>query len=202
MSATDTVELFFDLGSPWSYIASTQIDGFSERTGVTIKWRPFLLGGVFKATNNKSPFLDPVLNKLKHQREDMSAWLDHYGIPLNFPTHFPPNTLLAMRGAVAAERLGALVPYLRAGYEAFFVKDENISDPEVVMKIGARAGLDAAAFENLLTDPEVKALLKRNTEEAVERGAFGAPTLFWNGRMFFGNDRLALLEAFITRSRG
>ncbi len=201
MSAADTIEFFFDLGSPWSYIASTQIEGLAERTGVAIKWRPFLLGGVFKATNNKSPFLDPVSNKLEHQREDLGAWVEHYGIPFNFPSHFPPNTLLAMRGAVAAERLGALVPYLRAGYEAFFVKDENISDPEIVMKIGARAGLDAAPFEKLLTDPEVKELLKRNTEEAVGRGAFGTPTFFWNGRMFFGNDRLALLEAFIKRFR-
>lgn len=195
------VEFFFDLGSPWSYVASTQLDGLAERTGVEVRWRPFLLGGVFKATNNKSPFLEPVWNKLNHQRDDMKAWIAHYGIPFNFPSNFPPNTLVAMRGAVVADSLGRLVPYARAAYRAFFVDDENLSDPEVVVKIAARAGLDTGAFRRGLSDPQVKDALRRNTEEAVERGAFGSPTFFWNGRMFFGNDRLALLEAFIEREK-
>lgn len=196
------VEFFFDLGSPWSYIASTQLEGLTGRTGVPVRWRPFLLGGVFKATNNRSPFLEPVWNKLNHQRDDMRAWIAHYEIPFNFPSNFPPNTLVAMRGAVIADEAGRLVPYARTAYHAFFVDDANLSDPEVVLKIAGRAGLDPIAFEKRLAEPAVKEVLRRNTDEAVERGAFGSPTFFWNGRMFFGNDRLALLEAFIARERG
>ncbi len=201
MEKPDQVEFFFDLGSPWTYVASTQLDGLCERTGVEIRWRPFLLGGVFKATNNKSPFLEPVWNKLNHQREDMKAWIAHYGIPFNFPSNFPPNTLLAMRGAVVADTFGRIVPYARAANRAFFVNDEDLSDPETVMKIAERAGLDRGDFEKRLAATEVKEALRRNTDEAVERGAFGSPTFFWNGHMFFGNDRLALLEAFIHRAK-
>ena len=154
---------------------------------------------MFKATNNKSPFLEPVHNKLNHQRADMEAWIEFYGIPFRFPSSFPPNTLTVMRGAVAAEKMGRLVAYARAGFKAFFVDDENISDPDVVIELARRSELDRGAFEKLLSDLEVKEILKQNTEEAVARGAFGAPTFFWNGRMFFGNDRLALLEALYLR---
>lgn len=199
MSGSEIIEFFFDLGSPWTYVVSTQIEGFSKRTGATVRWRPFLLGGVFKATNNKSPFLEPVHNKLKHQRADMETWIEFYGIPFRFPSSFPPNTLTAMRGAVAAEKMGRLVPYARAGFNAFFVDDENISDPDVVIELAERSGLETGVFKRLLSDLEVKEILKQNTEEAVARGAFGAPTFFWNGRMFFGNDRLALLEALYLR---
>jgi 2-hydroxychromene-2-carboxylate isomerase len=199
MSEAGTVEFFFDLGSPWTYVASTQIDGVAARTGALIQWRPFLLGGVFKATGNRSPFLEPVPSKLNYQRADMAAWIEHTGIPFNFPSRFPPNTLLAMRGAVAADRFGRLVPYARAGFRAYFVDDEDISEEAVVLRLAERAGVDADDFRKLLSDPGVKETLKRNSEEAVARGAFGAPTFFWGGRMFFGNDRLALLEAFIRR---
>jgi 2-hydroxychromene-2-carboxylate isomerase len=199
MKEPETIEFFFDLGSPWTYVASTQIDGLAARTGAVIRWRPFLLGGVFKATSNKSPFLEPVQNKLDHQRADMAAWIEHYGIPFNFPSRFPPDTLRAMRGAVAAEKFGRLVSYARAGFRAYFVDGEDISEEAVVMRLASRAGLDADDFRKLLTDPGVKETLKQDSNEAVARGAFGAPTFFWRDRMFFGNDRLALLEAFIKR---
>ncbi len=196
-AASRAIEFFFDLASAWSYLASTQIAGLEERTGLTVRWRPLLLGGVWKLTGARSPVEHWTQNRRRYQDIDFAAWVEHYGIPFRKPSHFPPNTLIAMRGAVAAERLGRLVPYVHAGFRAYLVADENISLPEVVLAVAEKAGLDRAAFEALLHDPGVKDELRANTEEAVARGAFGVPTFFWSGRMFFGNDRLALLEAFI-----
>ena len=105
-----------------------------------------------------------------------------------------------MRAAVAAERLGRLVEFARAGYATYFVDDEDISDPAVVARVAERAGLDASELSALIGDPRVKEALKGATQEAVERGAFGAPTFFWRDQMFFGNDRLSLLEGLIISS--
>jgi len=197
----ERVEFFFDLGSPVSYLASTQLDGFSARTGAAVEWRPFLLGGVFKATGNRSPIYTEVANKRAYIDVDLPAWAAHYGVPFRFPTGFPANTLTAMRGAIAAQRLGRLLEYARAGFSAYFAGDEDISEPTVLERIAERAGLDKTEFSGLIGDPEVKEPLKRNTEEAVARGAFGAPTFFWRDRIFFGNDRLGLLEATLIRHR-
>jgi len=193
----DVIEFFFDVASPWSYLASTQIAGLEERTRVTVRWRPLLLGGVWKLTGARSPREHWTENRRRYQDVDFAAWVEHYAIPFRKPSHFPPNTLIAMRGAVAAERLGRLVPYAHAGFRAYMVEDRNISLPEVVLAVGEGAGLDRATFEALLHDPGVKDALRANTEEAVARGAFGVPTFFWKGRMFFGNDRIALMESFI-----
>lgn len=195
--ASGAIEFFFDLASPWSYLASTQMRALEERTGIPVRWRPLLLGGVWKITGARAPREHWTENRRRYQDVDLGTWVEHYGIPFHKPSHFPPNTLIAMRGALAAERLGRLVPYVHAGFRAYMVEDENISLPEVVLAVAGRAGLDHAAFEALLHDPAVKDALRVNTEEAVARGAFGVPTFFWNGRMFFGNDRLALMEAFI-----
>jgi 2-hydroxychromene-2-carboxylate isomerase len=196
----ERVEFFFDLGSPWSYLASTQLDGLAERTGASVIWRPFLLGGVFKATGNRSPVYEEVESKRAYLYEDLPAWAAFYEIPFRIPSEFPPNTLTAMRAVVGAARLGRLVPFVRAAFAAYFADDENISDIEVVARVAARSGIDANEIRSLVGDPEIKEALKRATAEAVARGAFGAPTFFWRDRMFFGNDRLTLLEGLIRRT--
>lgn len=196
----ERIEFFFDLGSPWSYLASTQLDGLSQRTGATVVWRPFLLGGVFKATGNRSPVYEAVESKRAYFFTDLSAWATHYGVAFRIPSEFPPNTLTIMRAAVAAERLGRIAEFARAGFAAYFADDDNISDPATVDRVADRPGLDANELRSLIGDPEIKEALKRATAEAVDRGAFGAPTFFWRNRMFFGNDRLGLLEELISRT--
>ena len=200
-ASQEKIEFFFDLGSPFSYIASTQLEGLAERTGVEIEWRPFLLAGVFKSTGNNTPYYEKIASKRTWILDDLQRWPQHYGVPFNFPSNFPLVLLTAMRGAVAARRLGALVPYSRAMYTAYFVNDENPSEREVVVSVAQRMGLDGDDFSALLDDPEVKVALRRASDEAVERGAFGAPTFFWRDQMFFGNDRVALLESFVIRSK-
>ena len=117
-----------------------------------------------------------------------------YGVPLAFNPHFPINTLNLMRGAIAAQRLDCLDPYLDAMYDAVWVAGENMGDAEVVARVLTDKQLDAAALLELAQDPEVKAELASNTEEAVERGAFGAPTMYMDGEMYFGQDRLDFVE--------
>jgi len=194
----ERVEFFFDLGSPWSYLASTQLDALAARTGVTVVWRPFLLGGVFKATGNRSPVYEEVASKRAYFYRDMPAWASHYAVPFRVPSEFPPNGLMAMRAVVAAGRPGRLVPFARAAFSAYFVDDENISNWEALARVAQRSGIDPEEIRALIAEPEIKNALKEATEEAVERGAFGAPTFFWRDQMFFGNDRLTLLEGFIT----
>ena len=195
----ERIEFFFDLGSPWSYLASTQLAGLAERTGASVVWRPFLLGGVFKSIGNRSPVYEEVESKRAYFYTDMRAWAAYYGVPFRIPSQFPPNSLTAMRGVVAAQRLGRLVPFARAGFTVYFAEDENISQLAVVERVAERAGLEANAFRSLVDDPEIKEALKVATAEAVDRGAFGAPTFFWRDQMFFGNDRLNLLEGLICR---
>ncbi|MEM7254872.1 MAG: 2-hydroxychromene-2-carboxylate isomerase [Pseudomonadota bacterium] len=194
----ERIEFFFDLGSPWSYLASTQLDGLAARTGAEVVWRPFLLGGVFKATGNQSPAYEKVENKLAYFYDDLHSWATLYRVPFQVPSVFPPNTLTAMRGAIAATRLGRPVAFARAGFEAYFAEDRNISDSDVVVDVATRIGLDVAQFQTLINDVDTKEALKRATSESLDRGAFGAPTFFWRDRMFFGNDRLGLLEALIN----
>jgi len=196
----ERVEFFFDLASPVSYLASTQLEGFSERTGAEVQWRPFLLGGVFKATGNRSPIYTEVANKRAYIDADLPAWAEHYGVPFRFPSVFPTNSLTAMRGAIAAQRLGRLLEYARAGFRAHFADDEDLADIAVLERIAEHAGIDRAEFLALIEDPEVKQALKAATDEAVARGAFGAPTFFWRDCMFFGNDRLGLLEATLRKN--
>jgi 2-hydroxychromene-2-carboxylate isomerase len=185
-----TVEFFFDVGSPTTYLAWTQLPALCAATGASLVYRPILLGGLFQATGNASPVSVPA--KGKYMLDDLGRYARRYGVPLRFNPHFPVNTLTLMRGAVGLQmrdpaRFG---DYLAAVFRAMWVDGANLGDAAVVQKVLGDAGFDAAAFAALVGDPEVKDALKRNTEEAVRRGAFGAPTMFVDGQMYFGQDRL------------
>jgi 2-hydroxychromene-2-carboxylate isomerase len=185
-----TVEFFFDVGSPTTYLAWTQLPALCAATGASLVYRPILLGGLFQATGNASPVSVPA--KGKYMLDDLGRYARRYGVPLRFNPHFPVNTLTLMRGAVGLQmrdpaRFG---DYLAAVFRAMWVDGANLGDAGVVQKVLGDAGFDAAAFAALVGDPEVKGALKRNTEEAVRRGAFGAPTMFVDGQMYFGQDRL------------
>ena len=188
------LEFFFDYGSPYSYLADSRLPALAERTGAEVRYRPMLLGGVFKATGNQSPALQPCEAKRSYGARELQRWVAYLGVPFLGNPHFPINTLLLMRTAVAAQHAEVFEPFHRAVYPAFWADGENLGEPEVVGRVVEKAGLDARALLETAGDPAVKAELRATTEEAVARGAFGAPTFFIEGEMFFGNDRLDFVE--------
>lgn len=185
-----TVEFFFDLGSPASYLAHTQLPGLCRETGATLVYRPMLLGGVFQATGNASPAMIPA--KGRYMIRDLARFAERYGVPMRFNPHFPINTLTLMRLLVAVqlhqpERFAETVRVL---FQAIWVDGVNMGDQAKVAGVLAAAGFDAAALQTQIAEPQVKDALKATTEEAVKRGVFGAPTCFVGEEMFFGQDRL------------
>ena len=198
--AEQKVEFFFDVGSPTTYLAYTQLPALAAACGAAIVWRPMLLGGVFKATGNASPVTVPA--KGRWMGLDIARFARRYGVPFAFNPHFPINTLVLMRGAVAfvQQDEATLRRYLDAAFHALWCEPRNLGDPAVLAQVLTGAGFDAESFAASVADPLVKAALIANTEEAVARGVFGAPTMFVGEQMFFGQDRLdfvreALLEA-------
>jgi 2-hydroxychromene-2-carboxylate isomerase len=195
------VEFFFDVGSPTSYLAWRQLPKIAAETGATIDWRPMLLGGVFKATGNASPAAVPA--KGRWMNEDLQRWAARYGVTLRFNPHFPINTLTLMRGAAGMQMRSPdeFLRYLDVIERAMWETPKNLGDADVLVATLADAGFEPAAFAALVADPEVKAKLIANTEEAVARGVFGAPTFFVGEQMFFGQDRLDFVrEALLGRS--
>ena len=188
-----TIEFFFDFGSPTAYLAHTQLPAIAERSGAELVYRPMLLGGVFQATGNTTPAAIPA--KGKYMGRDIARCAARYGEPYHSNPHFPVNTLNVMRGAVAAQQDGVLKSYMDAVYRAVWVDQKNTADPEVFAEVLVTAGLDAENFAERIQDPAIKDGLKSNTQEAVERGVFGAPTMFVGEEMFFGQDRLDYVEA-------
>ena len=187
-----TLEFYFDYGSPYSYLADTQVETIAKRAGAALARKPMLLGGVFKATGNHSPAELPA--KSTWSAFDMPMWAKHYGVPFNRNPFFPVNTLALMRGAAAAQIDGFFERYHPAIYKAMWVDGVNLNDVGEVAKVLKAAGLDAAKIGNRIQDQDVKDRLKATTDEAVARGVFGAPTSFVENMMFFGNDRLPFVE--------
>ncbi len=190
------LEFFFDYGSPFSYLADTQLKGLAERTGARVIYRPMLLGGVFKETGNSSPIA--IEAKRKYMMADLSRWAKHYGLPAPNNPHFPINTIRLMRGAVAAERSGVFAAYHRAVFDAFWRDGLNLGDAAVVREVLARADLDAERLAAASEEGAVKDALRVATEAAVARGAFGAPTFFVGDQMLWGNDRLLFVEQALS----
>ena len=194
-----TLEFFYDFVSSYSYLASTRVEAEVAKVGGTVRFRPFLLGGVFNATGNKAPI--EVAAKAPYLAIDCARWARRLGVPFAWPPKFPVPTVLPLRAAFAAERLGKLVPYTHAMFRAYFAEGRDISDAAVVADVATRAGLDGAA---LVTEaPNFKEALKDQTQEAVDRGSFGAPTFFVGREMFIGNDRLDFaIEALAAAGKG
>ncbi len=186
------LEFFFDYGSPFSYLADTQLKGLAARTGAEIVYRPILLGGVFKETGNTSPIA--IEAKRKYMMAELERWARRYGVPPLRNAHFPIHTLRLMRGAIAAQHAGVFPAYHRAIFDAFWARGLNLGDAAVMREVLEQAGLDAARLIAMSEEHAVKDELRRNTEEAVRRGAFGAPTFFVGDEMFWGNDRLDFVE--------
>lgn len=185
-----SVEFYFDFGSPTSYLAYTQLPKICVETGAELVYRPVLLGGVFQATGNASPIAIPA--KGRYTLIDMLRFAHRYGVPLQMNPHFPINTLTLMRAATGIqmrqpERFEAL---LASVFKGMWVDALNLGDPAVLGPLLAEAGFDPQALLALTAEQEVKDALKANTEAAIKRGMFGAPTMFVGDEMFFGQDRL------------
>ncbi len=198
---TKNVEFHFDFGSPNAYLAHKIVPGIEARTGVAFTYVPVLLGGIFKATNNVSPMIanQGIRNKGEYQALEMRRFIEKHGIDkFRMNEHFPVNTLQIMRGAIAAEMDGMLAPYFEAVMAAMWEQSKKMDDPDVIRAVLDDAGIDGAQMLERIQDPAVKAKLVANTEDSVARGAFGIPTFFVDGDIYFGKDRLRDVEEAIT----
>jgi 2-hydroxychromene-2-carboxylate isomerase len=197
------IDFIFDFGSPNAYLAGKVMPQIAARAGATVNRIPCLLGGVFKATNNASPMVafGGVKGKLAYESLETRRFVTRHGLTaFRQNPHFPVNTLLIMRGLVAARRAGVEEAYVDGVLAAMWEAGEKMDDPEVVVRVLDTAGLDGAALVAATLDPEVKAELVANTQAAVERGVFGIPTFFVGGEMFFGKDRLGQVEEEAARA--
>lgn len=204
MTKPVTIDFIFDFGSPNGYLAWKVLPAIAARTGAEVNLIPCLLGGIFKATNNRSPVeaFGEVRGKLAYEGLETRRYVEKHGLTAYRPNpHFPVNTLLIMRGLIAARRMGVGERYLEAVLSAMWEQGLKMDDPEVVVAALDAAGLDGQGLVAATQDPEVKAELAANTTAAVERGVFGIPTFFVGGEMFFGKDRLGQVEEEAAKAR-
>lgn len=182
------IEFFWEPGSPYTYLAATQIEKLAQENDATVVWKPFLLGKVFEARGMKLPASIPA--KAQYMFKDLARWSQQYQVPLVMPKVFPVHSLLASRAAIAAHQLGHESVAAKAILHCYWGEGEDISQADVLAAAFAKAGLDGKAILERTQDQSVKDQLKTNTEDAIKRGVFGAPTMFAGESMFWGNDRL------------
>ena len=195
-------QFLFDFGSPNAFLSHEAIPAIEKRTGAKFEYVPVLLGGIFKATNNKSPAetLAGVKNKREFHAIETERFVKRFGVkPYTWNPFFPVNTLNLMRAAVAAQMEGVFEKYVEAAFHHMWVEPKKMDDPEVAIKALASSGLDAAKLLVRSQDADVKAKLIENTQAAVERGAVGSPTFFVGKEMFFGKEQLREVEEMVSK---
>ncbi len=201
MSQPPRPQFLFDFGSPNAYLSHKVIPAIEKRTGVTFEYVPILLGGIFKATNNKSPAetLAGIKNKREFMELETRRFLKRFNVkPYVWNPNFPVNTLMLMRGAIAAQAEGVFEKYVEAAFHHMWEEPKKMDDPEVLGKALTASGLDAAKLFARAQEPEIKNKLLENTQAAVARGAFGSPTFFVGDEMFFGKEQLREVEELVT----
>ena len=215
-SVRPRLEFFFDCSSPWTYLAFHRVHDVLRETGAEVAWRPILVGGVFNAVNRglyeQRARMTTALGddtssgagrKARYYVKDLADWARFCGLRIGQPKVFPVNSVRAMRGCLVADEHGLLVPFACTVFETYWGDLEDISQPEVLARAATRAGLDASELLAKVEEPAYKDRLRANTEELIERGGFGSPTMFVNGQDFyFGNDRLELVRAALSRAPG
>ncbi|HKK18892.1 MAG TPA: 2-hydroxychromene-2-carboxylate isomerase [Opitutales bacterium] len=192
-----TLEFFFDVSSPWTYLAFERIEGVAQRTGAELIWKPFLVGGVFNKVNPSvyQRRENPIPAKDNHYRKSMEDWARYQGLTIVKPSVFPLNSVKALRGAFVAIDQGKISDYARACFEAYWRDDKDISQEDELRKVVVKAGMDPDDFFAKIATDEVKQKLFNTTDEIIERGGYGSPTFFVNGDdMYFGNDQIPLVE--------
>jgi len=200
------IEFYFDISSPWTYLAFHNVQPLARELDVRIAWKPILVGGIFNTVNpsvyefrkHGSP------GKQRYLVKDLGDWARHTGLDIKFPPSvFPINSVKAMRACILLDKEGKLPDFARAAFEAYWARDEDIASDEVLAAICRSVGVDAAAVIAGIGDAAIKDQLRTNTDELIERGGFGSPTMFVNGTdMYFGNDRLHLMREALLRARG
>ncbi len=199
------IEFFFDYSSPWTWFAFERIESFAADNGAELVWKPFLVGGVFNKIN---PTVyrrrdNPVPPKDAYYRKDMADWARRLDLAMVRPSISPVNAVKSLRGAFVAIEEGRVSAYSRGVFQAYWCDDRDISDAAVLADIASAAGLDAEAFARRIGEGGIKQRLFATTDEIIERGGFGSPTFFIDGDdMYFGNDRLELMQAAFDRKAG
>lgn len=199
------IEFFFDISSPWTYLAFSQIETLAERCGAELEYRPIIVGGVFNAVNQQLYETRAAMDgpKLAYTLKDLQDWADLYGLVITWPDVFPLNAVKLMRGALIAQAEGCLRTYAQLAFERYWGQGADLSQMADLRDLATTVGLDADTFEAGLADETVKAALRANTDELIARGGFGSPTVFVDETdMFFGNDRLHLIAAKLTGKVG
>ena len=204
MSAMNLIEFFFDISSPWTYLAFHNIQPLARELGAPVRWRPFMVGGVFN-TVNPSVYAAreaPVPLKAAYLAKDLQDWARHAGLAIRFPPRvFPVNSVKVMRACLVLEPRGKLVEFATAAFETYWRDERDISQDDVLADLCDKCGVDAAELAAAISTPEVKTALKANTDELIRRGGFGSPTIFIGDDMYFGNDRLPLVRAAWLRTQ-
>jgi 2-hydroxychromene-2-carboxylate isomerase len=198
------VEFHFDFGSPNAYLAHLVVPEIEKRTGAKFEYVPILLGGVFKLTNNRSPAesMRGIKNRLEYEELERQRFVRRHAITrFTFNPFFPVNTLLIMRGAVAAQLEGVFDRYVDEVFRHMWAEPKKMDDPEVVRVVLEQSGLNAAALLARTQEPAVKERLLKNTEASVARGTFGSPTFFVGSEIFFGKDRVRDVEEELVRAK-
>jgi 2-hydroxychromene-2-carboxylate isomerase len=198
-------QFLFDFGSPNAFLAHEAIPTIEQRIGVKFEYVPILLGGIFKATNNRSPAetLAGIKNKPQFQTIETERFVRRYNVqPYVWNPFFPVNTLNLMRAAVAARFDGVFEKYVEAAFHHMWREPKKMDDPEVAIKALSASGLDGAKLFARAQDADVKARLMENTQSAVERGAFGSPTFFVGNEIFFGKEQLRDVEELVLANGG
>jgi 2-hydroxychromene-2-carboxylate isomerase len=198
-------EFFYDLSSPWTCLAFHNIFGVLERTGASMELRPILVGGVFNAVNPAVYAAREASDnrRLQHSWKVLKDWAALAGVPMNFPSPYhPAKSVQAMRFCCALEDdPAALAAFTRAAFASYFGQQENLDDPDVLVKVANSVGLDGVELRLASTSDAVKVRLRTNTDELIDRGGYGSPTIFVDGTdMYFGNDQLPLVEAALKRT--
>lgn len=189
------IEFYYDFSSPYTYIASERIEKIVLDSGATLEWKPFLLGGVFNEIGS-TPAVQ-IDNKIKYLRQDTQHCANYYGIPFNYPDVFPLNSVRAMRGAFAAAEQDKIVEYSHLMFREYFVQGKDLSRPEILGESVAQIGIDTEWFLARIAEQDIKDMLRDETNNAIERGVFGAPTIFVDDKMYWGNDRLDFLDRYL-----
>ncbi len=191
------IEFFFDCSSPWTYLAFHRIEAIARAGAAELSWRPILVGGVFNQVNASvyEQRANPTPAKLRYYGKDLADWARLYGISIGMPSVFPVNSVNAMRACFVALEHDCLPAFARGVFEAYWGRDVDISQPDALAALARDAGLDSIEVADKIARPAYKQKLRDSTDELIERGGFGTPTIFVDGNdMYFGNDRLPLVE--------
>lgn len=203
-SSSLQLEFFFDYSCPWAYLAFIRARGAALRTGTQIMWKPVLLDRIFDAVNPAllETRLKPKPQDARYQAKDLGDWARFCGLIIARPMHWPDDVELALRGAIVALENNVIESFSRRVFEAYFGAGKDIKQVPVLIEIAVACGLNKDRFQQQIDEADTLVQLQRNTDELVERGGFGCPTMFIGDDMYFGNDRMPLVEMALARSSG